>query len=183
MAKIMHFYVDGDKFYECDEKGAPINNERMRRRDLKERESVHEKLYLKKINYSRFDEQKSKASKWISFTMETGKPSHALARSFAKLFSKLMGENLPREIYRRKRCCLLWIEGNIEKINEICKRKEIFAIETQKNVPAKVYKIISPEKSMELINGSKRPQDIIDWFVPTKTDYTPPQFFPISIIA
>ena len=211
MIKIKHFYVDGVIFCKCNDKGVPINDKRMHRRDLKECESEQEKLYLEKMQNSGFMEQTSKASKWISFTMETGKPSHALVHSFAKLFSMLMEEDLPREIYRRKICCLFWIENNIERINEICKRKKIFAIEK------KVHKIISPEESMLLINGSKNsaanadeilqpgaldtkdelsynaqntielsspePQDTSYLCVPTKTDYTPPQFFPTSIIA
>ena len=62
-----------------------------------------------------------------------------------------MEEDLSREIYRRKICCLFWIEDNIEKINEICKRKRIFAVEIQ----GKVHKIISPDENMVSINSSK----------------------------
>ena len=74
------------------------------------------KMHLAHLKAINFNEKTTKAWQWVSKVFGSKTPTHNESRSLAELFSFLIKEGFKREHYRRKVCCLHWIETNINKI-------------------------------------------------------------------
>ena len=174
---LKYFYVDGEKFCECNDYGKPIEFGRAKRRVLKKYELEHEKLFLKSMDRSGFRKETSKSLKWLSKVFNSGKPSHGAVRAVAEVFSNLLDERLEREVYRRKETLLYWINDNIEKIAKICQQKKIFAISDDK----KVYEFMPPNDSIMHGVNQTTAFDDLGWpgfEVPTKSKSSSIPFVP-----
>ena len=127
MSFIECYLVNGQVFCTCTPDGMPEAPFKRERRKLKGTEVQLENQYLKKIEKSKFDQNNSKSNAWISRTFGVAKPNRTLINSVAMFFAILSKQILPREVYRRRKCCLYWMDNNFAKFSEECRKKTIAA--------------------------------------------------------
>ena len=128
------------KRYSCNDKGIPIALGRAPpRHDLEVNEIQQEKIFLQKIAEVGFNPDTCTAGKWLSMILQEPSLRHSTIISFAKFFSILLNLKFPREVYRRKRCCLFWIEQNLKKIDSLLKVNFIQCVYNQR-----VFNIAAP---------------------------------------
>ena len=124
------YIVDGNEFCRCDQRGVPITEGRAKKRGLSRSETELEKRHLKKIKKEGFVQQQSPSAAWIAVIAGVKKASHMQVYSFAKFFSMLLDIKIPRESYRRRQCCLYWLDSHFEHIKNACKQRSINIIYT-----------------------------------------------------
>lgn len=127
MSFIECYLVNDQVYCYCTPDGMPESPFKKERRKLRGSEIQLENQYLKKIERSNFDQNNSNANLWISKIFGVPKPNRGLINSVAMFFAILSNQILPREVYRRRKCCLYWINNNFAKFNEECKKKKIAA--------------------------------------------------------
>ena len=102
----------------CNDKGIPVANKRAPpRHDLHVNELEQENLFLRQIDQIGFKPDNCVSIRWLSYVLQESNLKHSTVISFAKLFSILLGIVFPREVYRRKKSCLFWLEQNIQRID------------------------------------------------------------------
>lgn len=125
---IKAYIVDGKEFCRCDLRGIPITEGRAKKRELSRSESELEKHHLKKMKKEGFIQQQSPSAAWIAVISGVNKASHMQVYSIAKFFSLLLDIEIPRESYRRRQCCLYWLDTNFEQIKNACREKSILIL-------------------------------------------------------
>ena len=119
------YYVDGCKICDCNDKGIPLNIERNCKRCLTANEIKEEKDYIDKLDDIGFIEKRSKSWKWIANTLNVCSPSFFDTRSITKFISFFLKIGLNREVYRRRRCCMYWLDQHFDEITNIFDKHEI----------------------------------------------------------
>ena len=123
---IAAYYVNFQVFCECNDNGVPnIKASKGTRRTLENGENELEKSYIKEMDESGFNPNKSCVNSWVMANFKVKKASHSLVESLSKFFSLFLGLHLPREAYRRRTCCMYWLENNIEKVFQACGTNKI----------------------------------------------------------
>lgn len=116
------YYVNYKEFCTCNSKGVPnIKPVSTKRRTLEEGENELEKNYLREIDDAGFNPDKSCVNSWIMANFKVKKANHSLVESISKFFSGFLDIHLPREAYRRRTCCIYWLENNIDKVFQACR--------------------------------------------------------------
>lgn len=122
---ITAYYVNGVKTCDCTDKGIPVGLVRNCKRCLMKNEIEEEKMLLEKLDDIRFIERRSKSWKWIASTLNVVNPSFIDTRSITKFMSYILKIGLNREVYRRRRCCMYWLDMHYNEIITIFNNNEI----------------------------------------------------------
>ena len=144
------YYVDGSKICDCSDKGIPIGIERSCKRCLTSDEKNEEKLFIERLDDIGFIEKRSKSWKWIANTLSVNSPSFIDTRSITKFISFFLKLELNREVYRRRRCCMYWLDQHIDEISSIFDKHEL-SIDYKGNM-IKVDRPTEKKESDETIN-------------------------------
>lgn len=125
----------GDERYEISKTGnLLIKTKRAVRRKFVSSEKIKEKEYLELLKNENFTEDFSITFKWLTKIFSERILSYQKVRSIAGFFSFLLGIDLPREVYRRRNCCIHWIESNINRINDFLQTTTITVFFNQSRV-------------------------------------------------
>lgn len=131
MQSISCFCINDSEVIECSQKGSLKVESREKRRILEHGENKSEELYIKQINDLRFDPDISLANAWLCNVFKISKPKHALVNAVAKFFSGVLKIKYPREAYRRRKCCIYWLESILPLIMNYCFKNKVVALTAQ----------------------------------------------------
>ena len=103
--------------YKCDSKGRlPFQNRAPPRHFFGPNEVSYENHFLQELSKKEFSPEKAVSSAWLSSLFSHEGLKHDIVSPFCKLFSILLNISFTREIYRRKKCCIYWLEQNLPAI-------------------------------------------------------------------
>jgi hypothetical protein len=134
MRTIQAFYFNG-KRYECNKNGRPDTGvKRASPRRLIGNEMELEKKFLEVFRTKKFNEDFCQANKWLSTAFSERVLKYEKVRAITEMFAFLLNKPMFREIYRRRVCCLYWIEENLEEIFQFLTDNELIVLYNSKKI-------------------------------------------------
>ena len=158
MNNILAFSVGGEK-YKITEKGKlDIKQKRALPRKPLFGDKNNEKEYLNFLKNEKFTEDFSLTFKWLTKVFSERIVSYQKVRSVAEFFAFVLGIPLTRDVYRRRICCMYWLETNILSIRDFLERNpttvffnkdrvtQLTPPDLEFSLPGKIEKIVDENK-------------------------------------
>ena len=185
MVEISSYFINKKQICKCDNKGYPVFPCKFARRKLEINEDESERLYVEAMKRCRFNAEKSLANAWLCANFKIKKSQYPLIVSVSKFFSVILRINLPREVYRRRTCCLFWMENYGNFIFDACNRYEIVVVNSAgKKIKLRAPNVASPQSSpvvpeilQQHVDVPKATEDIFKIFEAGELDIDIDSFF------
>ena len=112
-----------------DGKVVGIELKRQTIRKLPKKEKEYEKEFLDDLKQQNYDETKSISYNWLKETFNITHPNKGIssknALRIARFFSFYLNISIGREVYRRRKTILFWLDNNLDLISELLKKHEV----------------------------------------------------------
>ena len=156
MLQIKYIFFNTEKI-ECNDKGLPklkkprasprnfFTNPEDNPKDNPRNEKDAEKQYLDKIKNMKFNEENCKAIKWLKSIFPEANIKYEKIRAIVEVLALKLNKSLTREIYRRRSCCIFWLQDNLDEIASLLAKNVIFVC-----CGDKTYNLTSPPTSSKI---------------------------------
>ena len=174
MLKIKYIIYNKEKI-ECNEKGLPIlkrpraapRNFCTGEKATPINEKIVEKEHLDKVKDLMFDEDNCESNKWLKSIFPETNIKYEKIRAIVEVLALKLNKPLTREVYRRRLCCIYWLQQNLSEISSLLSKNTFFVCCGDKTYNITPPVLTAKSSSQLQIKDEKESQTLL---LPTDAD-------------